>query len=403
MISAPRADAPRPVDRLARDLDASIADASPGDLARQRRRFVDSRAAPAWRPSWRVAVVAASLAVATVVAAAHLRGNKTAPSLVANAAGRALAPGQWIAADTTPVTMRFTDGSSVTLAVGAHARVEALDAHGATVSLERGSAVVSVRHLPNARWRFSAGPYNVRVTGTSFALAWQPSEGRFDLQMRNGRVELQGPRCHEGFAVADREEVHASLTEGRLVVGPWRDATPTASLVLSPVPQEPIPAAPVPQEPIPAARLVHGPRVVSSVRVARVPLPSPEAAHTDDPATRLREADALRLSAQGMRAREVLLDLRARFPRTPEATRAAFVLGVLSLETFQAPAEAARWFQLCVEEAPDGPLANEARGRRVQSLHAAGDHEGARDAAARYLQRDADGPFAPFARAMLAR
>lgn len=404
MISAHRADAARPVDVLARDLDASIADASPADLARQRQRLLLALPARATRSAWRLAFAAVSLAALAMALGPRLKRSASSPVLRVSAAGRNLTAGQWIAAETVPVTLRFSDGSSVTLATGAHARVEALDAHGATVLLERGHAEASVRHRSGARWRFSAGPYNVRVTGTSFALAWQPTEGRFDLQMHDGRVELRGPRCHEGLAVAAREEVHASLPEGRLVVGPWREATPAPSLVAqSPVPQEPIPAMPVPQEPIPTARAPHRTHAPSPTRAAHAPLVAPPTAPEYDAAARLREADALRLSAQGMRAREVLLDLRARAPRTPEATRAAFVLGVLSLETFQAPAEAARWFQLCVEDAPDGPLANEARGRRVQSLHAAGDRDGARDAAVRYLDRDPDGPFAPFARAMLAR
>lgn len=96
------------------------------------------------------------------------------------------------------------------------------------------------------------------------------------------------------------------------------------------------------------------------------------------------------------------MSLRRRFPGTHESARAAFLLGGLHLDpALAAPATAARYYELYLREAPDGSLANEARGRRAEALHAAGDRAAARGAAQDYLLHDPDGAFAPFARGIV--
>ena len=117
----------------------------------------------------------------------------------------------------------------------------------------------------------------------------------------------------------------------------------------------------------------------------------------------LRRADALRLARDTMAAREALVALRRAHPGTPEAARGAFLLGAQALDATGAPAQAARWFQLALREAPDAPFAADARGRLAQALDAAGDHEAARAAARDVLARDPEGAFAPLARHILAR
>ncbi len=398
-------------------LGRAVADAlpavEPARLARQRAHLVARRAPPR-----RAAVaVAASLAVAAaagLIARVAARPAPRAPaSLTASIGGSPVAVGQWIAAGDRAVSLRFSDGSAVSLAPGSHARVVSLDPHGARVLLERGSAEASVHHGADARWIFSAGPYAVHVTGTSFGLAWEPERARFDLAMRDGRVTLRGPRCAEGITVQNRDEAHADLSAGTLTVGPLR-----TEVALGPVPQEPIPHGPVPQEPIPTtgrpspAHPRTASRAVASLdRAAHAPLAAPVAPPEPavepavptlvDSASLLREADALRRAGDALRAREILIDLRRRFPGSPDAARAAFSLGTLTLDALRSPAAAARWFELCVREAPGAPLANAARGRRVEALHATPDTAAARAAAEDYLLHDGEGPFAPMARAIL--
>ncbi len=384
---------------LGRDLDRAIREPDPSALARQRARFVLAATTPRRTPlRWLVAPVALSAAAVAFMIVRH-RTETSPATIIASVGSERVAPGQWVDAGATTLELRFSDGTRVTLSPGSHARIERLDARGAEMLLERGSAEAHVRHTAVSAWRFAAGPYSVDVTGTAFRVEWEPSAARFDLSMREGRVVLRGPRCAEGLAVRDRDEVHADVLARTLTVGPRVAVAraPALPVVSSPTPEVPILVAPSP--PPSRTRVSHAVRPRED-RGAHVAVAAPEVSEAE---ALLRQADSLRVASQGMRAREILLDVRRRFEGSASASRAAFVLGVLSLETFHAPAESARWFELYLREAPDGPLAREALGRRVQSLQQAGDDEGARAAAERYLASDSEGPFAPFARGILHR
>ncbi len=392
-------------------LGRAVADAlpavTPDRLARQRARVAALAPAATRRAAPAVAAGLGLAAAAALVARLAARPDvPAAPALTARVGAAPVVVGQWLAAADAPLALRFSDGSEVTLSPGAHARVVALDAQGARVLVERGRAEASVRHAARTRWVLSAGPYAVQVTGTRFAVTWEPERARFDLAMREGSVTLRGPRCAEGIAVQGRDEVHADVAAGTLTVGPA-----PREVALGPVPQEPIPAGPVPQEPIPAprpsparARTGHA---LAPVAAAHAPSPATvvpaapsEPAPAADAASLLAEADASLRAHEHLRARELLMGLRARFPGAPESTRAAFSLGVASL-ALGAPAVAAGWFERYLREAPSGALASEARGRRVEALRAAGDSAGARAAAEDYLLHDPDGAFAPVARGIL--
>ncbi len=402
---------------LGRALADGLAPVPADRLARQRARVVDlaattPRAAPrrlAWGLAGVVAVVVA--AVGWKVRRPH---ERTLP-LAAQLDGATVDRGQWIAASAAPVTLRFSDGSAVTLAVGTQLRVEDLDPRGARILVERGRAAAAIVHGPRSRWTFAAGPYVVHVTGTRFDLAWAPEQTRFDLAMREGSVTLRGPRCPEGLAVRGRDEVHAEVSANTLTLGPvvarapapW---VPAPAQPHAPAPRAMPPSATPPLERAPAAssrtpRAIAPPlsaaHVPPATTVATAPAaPAPPSA-APPPATALSEAEAALRSGDTMRARELLLALRARFAGTPEATRAAFALGVTS-QSLGAPAVAAGWFDGYLREAPDGALASEARGRRMESLRAAGDLQGARHAAEAYLLHDPDGAFAPVARGIVA-
>ncbi|MFO0607119.1 MAG: FecR domain-containing protein [Polyangiales bacterium] len=399
----------RPLGRAVAD---ALPDVAPDRLARQRARVAGLAPSAPRRAAPAVAVGLGLAAAAGLVARLATRPDVPAPAappgLTARAGAAPVAVGQWIAAADAPLTLRFSDGSEVTLSPGAHARVVSLDAQGARVLVERGRAEAAVRHADRTRWVFSAGPYAVQVTGTRFAVTWAPERARFDLAMREGSVTLRGPRCAEGLAVQGRDEVHADVAAGTLTVGPA-----PREVALGPVPQEPIPAGPVPQEPIPApprptpARVRSGHALAPAVAAAHAPSPAAvvpaapsEPAPTADAASLLAEADAALRAHEHLRARELLMGLRARFPGAPESTRAAFSLGVASL-ALGAPAVAAGWFERYLREAPSGALASEARGRRAEALRAAGDTAGARAAAEDYLLHDPDGAFAPVARGIL--
>jgi TolA-binding protein len=110
----------------------------------------------------------------------------------------------------------------------------------------------------------------------------------------------------------------------------------------------------------------------------------------------MKLADLARAGADAAHERAAWLAVRSRFPRTEQATTAAFLLGRGAFDeaTFT---EAARWFRAVVAEAPEGALAQDAAGRLIEAEQRAGNDDGARQAAQRYLQRYPSGPAAGLA------
>ncbi len=95
--------------------------------------------------------------------------------------------------------------------------------------------------------------------------------------------------------------------------------------------------------------------------------------------------------------------LRARFPGSPEAAFATFMLGRIAQDQSKDYAAAAVWFTRYLSEQPGGAFAAEALGRLVEVDDEQGDPAGARLAAARYLAAYPDGAHAGYARRVLAQ
>ncbi|MFO0551891.1 MAG: hypothetical protein U0271_26120 [Polyangiaceae bacterium] len=91
--------------------------------------------------------------------------------------------------------------------------------------------------------------------------------------------------------------------------------------------------------------------------------------------------------------------MRARFPGTHEAARAAFALGVMSFPS----AAALALFQAYRTEAPGGALAPEALGRMMEIEHARGNDSAAAALAERYLASYPNGAHQKLARSLCAR
>ena len=87
----------------------------------------------------------------------------------------------------------FSDGSRVEMQKGSAARVDIIGAHSARTRLASGVLEVSVHHEADTDYRFLAGPYEVRVVGTKFRLAWRPQANLFSIAMHEGRVRVLGP------------------------------------------------------------------------------------------------------------------------------------------------------------------------------------------------------------------
>ncbi len=109
-----------------------------------------------------------------------------------------------------PLSLRFSDGSQVTLPPHAQAHVDALDAQGATVALEEGTVEVSVVHRSHTRWSIRAGRYQIRVTGTQFSAGWDSAHGALTVTMREGSVEVTGPGMKAPARVVSGQRLRAN-------------------------------------------------------------------------------------------------------------------------------------------------------------------------------------------------
>ena len=319
-------------------------------------------------------------------------------------------PGDLIEAPATrSVPVHFSEGSSFVLQGGGRARVLATEGRGARVLVDSGDMDVAIAH-PNfraGRWNFEAGPFHVQVTGTRFHLAWLPGTQRFALATTEGRVVVTGTCMAGPLAVAAGESVELSCapsgagSAAALAVhtpgaepsaGPseW----PAAPTVAEPAALKPAPRLPPWREHIAAGRISEGLRAAEQAGFGHV---CQEAS--------LKElvvlADAARLSGRSARATQALRALRQRFPRTMEASTAAFTLGRIAFEQRGAYKEAAAWFGAYLAEQPSGPLMGDSVGRLMEARPRAGDLAGARQDAERYLRRFPEGPYASEARAIL--
>jgi transmembrane sensor len=111
----------------------------------------------------------------------------------------------------------------------------------------------------------------------------------------------------------------------------------------------------------------------------------------DEPADLFLAADVARLSKHSADAERPLERLVSFFPSDARAPLAAFTLGRVRLEELGHPREAAAAFARARALAPQGPLAEDALAREVESLSRAGDSSAAHDLAVDYLRSYPEG------------
>lgn len=391
---------------------------------------------------WWIATTCALAAAATLV----VWSNESEPAALAVLIGpeaRRGSDGTWVEAPADrSVAMQFSDGTRVDVAESSRARITELRTTGAHLLLENGLARVHVQPRKAADWRVSAGPFAVKVTGTRFDVRWSPEQDAFELDLREGRVEISGCVFGDNYALQAGQRAVASCRLGRLHVSSQGDSAEhepaqpvanqarelAASPQLAPSPQSNPPvteAAPAAAEP----KAARTPRAPSSRR--RVQARRDAERRADEAGSRWqsrveegRYADALaavrtlgfetecgradadellllsdlaRYGRDYAGARDALRLLRQRFSGTRQATRAAFALGKLESDHDGSQAEAAGWFRTYLRELPEGPLAREARGRLLEATARSGDEATARELAIQYLREYPSGPHAALA------
>jgi len=323
-----------------------------------------------------------------------------------------------------PVSVQFSEGSSIVVGAAGRVRVLAVEPVGAQVLVESGIADVAITHRLRRKtdWRFEAGPFHVVVSGTRFRVGWSPKDQTFALDLREGTVVVTGPCLAGPRAVGAGESLRLSCAPAPVAAAstpaPVVPVHPAASAPvaaaaprLAPPPTEEPPAlrpvAPRPPAP-PAHAALHDWRELVLAGQYAEGLRAAERAgfdHACQTASQnelLALADAARLSGRPARAIAALGTLRKRFPSSDAAATAAFALGRISFDQGHAYDTAVRWFSTYVSERPTGPLIGDAVGRLMEARQRAGDRAGARADAQSYVRRFPEGPYAAVARAILA-
>jgi hypothetical protein len=321
------------------------------------------------------------------------------------------------ASEARPALVEFSDGSRVEADPGARFRVEERRSNGARVLLERGRTRVSIVHRDDSSWSFAAGPFDVKVTGTRFDLAWDPAKESLDLALREGSVEVRGPFGEAPIAVRTGQHFHADMASRSMTVvdGRTAESAPSPSAGAAPAA---VAATPAPPEravtesvsapaPAPAAapareswtKLVAGGQFETVIRLATAR--GTAACVKSCGAADLRAlADAARYSGRTDLAREALLGLRDRFRGSGEERSAAFLLGRVE-ESRGAAARAQTWYETYLRERPGGELAAEALAGRMRSVSATSGRKAAAPLAREYLSRYPNGVHAEAARAIV--
>jgi hypothetical protein len=321
------------------------------------------------------------------------------------------------------IKLLFNEGSKFVLMPGTRGRLRAIDPKGARVAIEHGTASFQVTQSNDRRWLVEAGPFLVTVKGTVFTVSWDSSSERFELSLRHGRVVVSGPVSGGDIALRAGQQLVVSLprAETSITEGQPEDAidepigTPdsralTPSVVRLPVvrdkPAQSTPSvAPMPST---VAKIEgerrwadelasgHWDRILEDVERTGVKAALDKASSEDLFAL----ADAARYRRRMDLAREALLAERRRFPGSPRALDAIFLLGRVAESGERGTTRAMVWYDEYLSRAPAGAYAAEALGRKMTLTSESGGTELARPIAEEYLRRFPKGSYAGSARAL---
>jgi hypothetical protein len=273
----------------------------------------------------------------------------------------------------------FSEGSVVALADDTRMRVVAVDERGGHLAIEEGEVRADIVHRAGARWTFEAGPYSVDVRGTSFSLDWRGADGRFDLRLQTGLVDIHTPWSPAPYVLHGGQRLTVRSADHEVTIRDLDDPSAPAERLDSPTdsvareaPEAPA-AVPVPPKVASgnpgAPPKQHG--ASWSERMASGDLQSivdDAVEHGVEATVAERTSEELAVLEAAARyqkrpdiARRALLAQRSRFAGTPRAKEAAFLLGRMAESADGAAALG--WYERYLAEAPDGAFAAEAMGR----------------------------------------
>jgi hypothetical protein len=397
---------------LQRGLDGFLAYVHPRKEYRQWR----------WR-RWSLAGAAAAMSTLLALQApAVFRRFSRAPEAPALAyrveGGRELESGYLRESDHAGLRVLFNEGSRFDLAPGARGRIRTVDKEGAHLAVERGAASLGIVPGGTRRWLVDVGPFMVTVKGTVFAVSWDPVSEQFELNLQRGHVVVSGPASAGEIALRAGQRLVVNLArsesvisdEGQKPAGPAGGAVPDtspprdeAAPIASPEPLAPrwSPTTTSRAEKVTSdhrwsEQLARGnwDRILDEVRRIGVNETLSKASSEDLFAL----ANAARYHHQTDLARAALLAERRRFPASPRALGALYLLGRVEESREVGIAQAIAWYDEYLAHAPNGPLAGEASGRKMILTEKLEGPARARVVAQEYLRRFPKGNYAGSAR-----
>lgn len=338
--------------------------------------------------------------------------------------------GRWVKTGEETRQVHFSDGSQLALFPNTEVKVESADPKQTRVRLGEGRTHVHVIHNKATDYRFEAGPFEVRVTGTKFDLAWQSKEKHLELVLLEGGVLVTGPGLEAPRKVGPGEFLQLDAVDPRADGAPDEEArgeekidagadagadepSPEISREASAEsPRQPkehaLGAARIekkgvtdPKGPAPAnvegaswQTLLESGQRGAAVRAAEA-RGAASALSLGSSSSLFALAQAARLEGSPRFARELLLGLRE---TRGERGQTAFYLGKIAYDQLGNKAEAKKWFETYLREAPTGTFAEQAWARLFEL---AGSGEQGRKLAREYLERYPSGASSARARSLL--
>ena len=322
------------------------------------------------------------------------------------------------------IKLLFNEGSRFELMPGTRGRLRGVDKEGARVAIDSGKASFQVVPGSNRRWLVEVGPFLVTVKGTVFTVTWDPSNERFELRLQRGRVVVSGPVSGGDLALRAGQRLVVNLAKAETLIteNQAEDAvsesvgasTPPVVNSIAPQPSQagvklagsntstaPTASAAVQGESerrwADALASGHWDRILEDVERAGLEMSLNRASSEDLFAL----ADAARYRRRTDLARAALLAERRRFPDSPRALDATFLLGRVEESRGSGTARVIAWYDEYLARAPTGAYAAEALGRKLTLTNEVSGPARARPIAEEYLRRFPKGSYAGSARALL--
>jgi hypothetical protein len=357
-----------------------------------------------------LATIVATAAAAIVIFTLQIARNAVSWTVDGTPVGE----GRYISPMQKDATVRFSEGSELTVQRGSRIRIAEAGAKTVKAVLEVGASRVRIAGGSPVGFRLEAGPFSVSPSRVASLMVEWLADELLRVSIFEGETSVYGTpsplHLHAG------QQVSANARDGTVEVRPLAapalstSAVPEAQAEQAPSSnptEEPAPfLAPAPPTAGATGRRVSWPDAVAAGNYAAVLREAERrginSVLADAPlADLVALADAARLSGRTEVGKRALSAERSRFARTSAAKDAAFFLGRIADDQERAWASALNWYETYLSEAPHGHFATEAFGRKMVAVSRHSGRAAARPIAVEYLKRFPGGPHAAVARDLM--